>query len=62
MTTDFTEKDLINIATLINWHMRPYYVWDKDPDSAASNKDYALLGRKLTFLLKKLHEFDRIAH
>ena len=64
MNEGYGVDTIIKIAVLINWHMRPYFVWDKDPnkETKATQKDMKLLGSKMFHLVELLHECDRKAH
>lgn len=54
-----SENEILAIATLIEFHMRPY-VWSKS--AKACERDRKLLGEELFYETELLHEADRAAH
>lgn len=57
----FHNKNPLYIATLIRWHMQPYF-WEKDNNEKQHNKYRKLWGEKLYSDIMKLHEADKHAH
>ena len=51
----------IYIATLIRWHMQPYF-WEKDNNEKQHNKYRKLWGENLYEDIMKLHAADKAAH
>lgn len=51
----------IEIATLIRWHMQPYF-WEKDNNEKLHNKYRKLWGESLYQDIMKLHAADKAAH
>lgn len=56
-----SKLDPLYIATLIRWHMQPYF-WEKDNNEKQHNKYRKLWGEKLYSDIMKLHEADKNAH
>jgi hypothetical protein len=60
MTSAAAFEDMLYIANLINWHMRPLNVWDRNP--AREEKDRSLMGGSMYRDLMLLNQADRAAH
>lgn len=52
----------LEVATLIEWHMRPYLVWDRPECVKATQKDKDFLGQVLFDYICLLHQADIQAH
>lgn len=55
-------EEFLYVANLINWHMRPYLVWDKEEGKKATEKDRQLIGEQMFNDILLLHEADKYAH
>ena len=56
-----TTGDPIYIATIIRWHMQPYF-WEKDNNEKLHNKYRKLWGEDLYHDIMHLHSADKSAH
>lgn len=57
----FDKRNPLYIATLIRWHMQPYF-WEKDNNEKQHNKYRKLWGEKLYRDIMKLHDADKASH
>lgn len=56
----FDLERALYIASLINWHMRPYISWSQSEKS--KQRDRILIGEQMFEDIIKLHEADVSAH
>jgi hypothetical protein len=60
LATDMRHKPLIEICSLINFHMRPYDI--ERAEGKGEKKFIGIVGREFYDKLMKLHEADKAAH
>lgn len=61
-TTDMTERQRIDVATLIRWHMYPFVIETSSNPNKTKEKAVRLLGKDMFDLVTKMNRYDRLAH